>query len=360
MKKIFTIFMCAVMSIGIASAQYGPTKFTDNVTVGIKGGVSTSMTNFYKGVSPVIGIDLEKSITPWLGVGIDANTMIANPWGSNNPHTVFDVVNVNLLGKWNLRNTWNYDGTRKFFEPSVFAGIGWGNRTCSDFAPRNYVVNKVGADFDFNLGDEKAWGVRISPACVWGPVTNGKLNAKYGGFEITAGVIYHFKNKDGNRSYTKVTPRNQSEIDALNDKIKFLRGKTRDLAAENKALKVAIANETRKEPKVVTVTDTVYINLNTHEYFKVGSAKIVSKAAIRNLVNNLDKTKHYVILGYASEEGDYEYNLKLSEKRAENVYNAMIEYGFKPENLEFRGEGPTTKFSESDREANRVVVVKEQ
>jgi hypothetical protein len=38
----------------------------------------------------------------------------------------------------------------------------------------------------------------------------------------------------------------------------------------------------------------------------------------------------------------------------------MIEYGFKPENLEFRGEGPTTKFSESDREANRVVVVKEQ
>jgi outer membrane protein OmpA-like peptidoglycan-associated protein len=354
------IIMSAVMSISIASAQYGPTKFTDNITVGVKGGVATPMNDFFGGVSPIIGLQAEKYVTPWLGFAVDANTLIAAPYGSMNPHTAFDVVNINLLGKWNLRNTYNYDGTRKMFEPTVFAGFGWGHNTCSDMMPRNFMMAKTGVDFDFNLGKEKAWGIRVSPAVVWGPFNDGKLHKNNGGFEITAGVVYHFKNKDGNRAYTKVTPRSQAEIDALNSYITHLRRENVGLIKSNKKMRSIMEAQAKQAPKVVTVRDTVYVNLDTHEYFKVGSAEVLSQASIRTLARSMDNTKHYVVVGYASEEGSKEFNDKLSRRRAETVYNLLVKFGFPAENLEFRGEGPTTQFSTDDRNANRVVVVEQK
>ena len=358
MKKFLVFVFAFMICFGTTMAQYGPTKFTDNVTVGVKTGVSTSMTNFYSGVSPEFGIELEKYVTPWLGFAIDANTLINNPWGYANPHTAFDVVNVNLLGKMNILNLVNYSGQRNFFEPVIFGGIGWGHRTCSDFLNRNYMVTKVGAEMNFHLDNEKAWVLRVSPACVWGPVNDGKLNAKNGGFEVMIGVAYHFKNSDGNRAYTKITPRSQNEIDHLNAAICELVRERNILTKENKGLKRMVTDLSNRKPEVRI--DTVYINLNTYEYFKVGSSDIISMASIRQLASSMNKDNKYVIVGYASEEGNKEFNNKLSVRRAENVYNALIKFGFPKENLEFMGEGPTTQFSTTDRDANRVVVIEQK
>ena len=87
MKKIFLFIVACMLSFTVANAQYGPTKFTDNVTVEIRGGVSTSMTDFYKGVSPVVGVGVEKYVTPWLGFAIDANSeqvLCPHPIPANN------------------------------------------------------------------------------------------------------------------------------------------------------------------------------------------------------------------------------------------------------------------------------------
>lgn len=362
MKKFFMFLVACMLSFSVANAQYGPTRFTDNVTVEVRGGVSTSMTEFYKGVSPVVGVGVEKYVTPWLGFGIDANSLIANPWGSNNPHTAFDVVNVNLLSKVNVLNLVNYNGERKFFEPVVFAGIGWGHVTCSDAPIRNYMVSKAGVELNFHLDKERAWALRLSPAAVWGPVEGGKLDARNGGFEVTVGVAYHFKNKDGNRAYTKVTPRSQYEIDQLNAVIVELNQERGALRAENEKLREVaknLANDLEAEKKNVRV-DTVYVNLDTHEYFKVGSAEVISQASIRTLANSLDHSKHYVVVGYASEEGPKAFNDELSRRRAETVYKLLVKFGFPETNLEFKGAGPTTQFSTEDRDANRVVVVEQK
>lgn len=362
MKKIFTFFIAVMMVFATATAQYGPTKFTDNVTVEIKGGVTTPMSDFYGGVSPVVGFQVDKYITPWLGFGVDANTLIANPYGSNNPHTVFDLVNVNGLFKFNVRNMWNYDGTRKFFEPVVFTGLGWGHRTCSEFDNKNYMVFKSGVEMNFTLDKQKAWAVRVTPAVVWGPASDFKLNKHNGGFELTAGIVYRFKNKDGNRHYTKIRVYDQAEVDMLNTLLGETRNRCTELARENRKLRHVtnkLVQDLENEKGKVRV-DTVYVNLDTHEYFKVGSADVVSKASIRNLANSLDNTKHYVIVGYASEEGSKTFNDELSRHRAETVYNLLIKFGFPAENLEFKGDGPTTKFSTEDREANRVVVVEQK
>ena len=360
MKKIFMFFVACMLSFSVANAQYGPTRFTDNVTVEVRGGVSTSMNEFYKGISPVVGVGIEKYVTPWLGFGIDANTLIANPWGSNNPHTAFDVVNVNLLGKINVLNLVNYNGQRKFFEPVVFGGIGWGHVTCSNALNRNYMVSKAGVELNFHLDKERAWALRLSPSVAWGPVYDGKLDSRNGKFEVTVGVAYHFKNKDGNRHYTKITPRSQAEIDMLNAELAKLKQEITALSNENQKIHEIVVNQTNIIENVKVRVDTVYVNLNTHEYFKVGSAKVISQASIRTLANSLDHSKHYIVVGYASEEGSKEFNDELSRRRAETVYNLLIKFGFPVENLEYKGEGPTTRFSSKYRDANRVVVVKQK
>lgn len=55
MKKIFMFLVVCMLSFSAANAQYGPTKFTDNTSVTVKGGVSTEMTDMFYGVSPVVG-----------------------------------------------------------------------------------------------------------------------------------------------------------------------------------------------------------------------------------------------------------------------------------------------------------------
>lgn len=360
-----------MMLIGVANAQNEPAKFTDNITLELRGGVSTQLTDMYMGVSPVVGVGIEKYVSPWLGFAIDANTLISNPWGSANPHTAFDVLNANILGKVNVLNIFNYNEKRRFFEPVLFAGVGVGHRTCSEYITdvntrdnyvygKNYLVTKTGAEFNFNVGKEREWAIRVTPAVIWGPCHNAQLNAKNGGFEVTVGLAYHFKNSNGKRVYTRVIPRNQQEVDQLGALIAELNYERGQLKKANRALVRKVAELEAREPEIVTQTDTVYVNLNSHSYFKAGSATIASMAEIRNLAKTLDKTKHYVVVGYASEEGSKEYNDNLSKKRAENIYNALIKFGFPEGNLSFKGEGPTTQFSTSERDANRVVVVEQK
>ena len=77
---------------------------------------------------------------------------------------------------------------------------------------KNYAVSKAGVELNFNLDKEKAWGVRISPAVVWGPVECGRLDARTGEFEITAGITYHFKGSNGKRYFTKARLYDYDEV----------------------------------------------------------------------------------------------------------------------------------------------------
>jgi outer membrane protein OmpA-like peptidoglycan-associated protein len=111
----------------------------------------------------------------------------------------------------------------------------------------------------------------------------------------------------------------------------------------------------RRKPEVIR--DTVYMNLNSKVFFNAGSAEITSKAAVRDLAAQLKTNTNYVVTGYASEEGATEYNQTLSENRAKNLMNMLVEYGVNPDNVTFVGKGETTQFSATDRSQNRVAVV---
>ena len=64
-----------------------------------------------------------------------------------------------------------------------------------------------------------------------------------------------------------------------------------------------------------------------------------------------------MVLGYASQEGDSEYNSQLSLKRAEVVKKELVDMGVNSEQLFVVGKGETTQFSEECLEMNRVVEI---
>ena len=336
MKKFILIFVAMFMFATSMFAQEqtnytGSSKFTDNVSVTVQGGVLTSFDNFYSGhtaMAPIALVGVDKYVNPWFGVGVEARTLIGTGNGSYNTKTVFDWVNLSGYAKFNVLNMFNYNGERRTFEPVVYTGLGWGHSTAC--LHTNQATYRAGVELNLNLGKEKAWGIVLNPSVVWGGMTDYKLNKHNGSFEVTAGVVYHFKTSNGTRTFAKPRLYSQSEIDALNARIKEL--DSRPVAVK----------------EVINTNSTASINVVEKTYI-VTFAK--SKADLTNAAKaNLDKiTGTVVIEASASPEGTTKFNQKLSEDRA----NAVKSY------LESRGVKVTkaTGLGVVGNESNRIAII---
>ena len=336
MKKFILIFVAmftfATSMFAQEQTNYtGSSKFTDNVSVTVQGGVLTSFDNFYSGhtaMAPIALVGVDKYVNPWFGVGVEARTLIGTGNGSYNTKTTFDWVNLSGYAKFNVLNMFNYNGERRTFEPVVYTGLGWGHSTAC--LHTNQATYRAGVELNLNLGKEKAWGIVLNPSVVWGGITDYKLNKHNGSFEVTAGVVYHFKTSNGTRTFAKPRLYSQSEIDALNARIKEL--DSRPVAVK----------------EVINTNSTASVNVVEKTYI-VTFAK--SKADLTNAAKaNLDKiTGTVVIEASASPEGTTKFNQKLSEDRA----NAVKSY------LESRGVKviKATGLGVVGNESNRIAIV---
>lgn len=320
MKKfIFMLIAMFIFAIGSINAQTqndyaGSSKFTDNVSVTLQGGVLTSFNNFYSGhtaMAPIVLVGADKYVTPWLGFGIEGRTLVGTGHGSYNTYTTFDYVNVSGLAKVNLANAFKFDGTRKFFEPVVYTGIGWGHQTASyGYNHNNWMTYRAGAEFNFNLGEDRAWGIVVNPSVVWNGIYNGKLIKNNGSFEITAGIVYRFKNSNGKRSFAKAHLYDAAEIAALNKKINELESR-----------KPEVIEKIVEKP---VVGSTVFV-----APFKFNSSVLSDKC--KSVLDNITEGTTVVIDAYASSEpkSSEKYNTKLSVERANAVKKYLESRGVK-------------------------------
>lgn len=174
------------------------------------------------------GLDLTKQITPGFGLGLEY-LVAHNTTGGGN---AFDSQNLSLLGKFNLSNLFcGYNGKPRLFEVEAVAGVGWGH----DFYPTregedgNYLTTKYGLNFNFNVGEAKAWTIGIKPAIVYNMNNEGhriqpSYNVNRSAMEFLVGVTYHFKNSNNGKNYmTLQRAYDQAEVDGLNAKINDLR-----------------------------------------------------------------------------------------------------------------------------------------
>ena len=316
------------------------------------------------------GIHIGKQLTPVIGVGVEGSAAVnTSSWkGHIHSSTAFDNSYVGVYGTADLFNLFGgYQCRVRPFNIEAVLGAGWGHDYFNDSADGmedfNYFVTKAGLNFNFNVTDN--FTIALKPYVAWnmgGRYNNGNVayNINHATFNLMAGINYRFG--DG---FKCVRPYDQAEVDALNAQINDLRGALDASVATNDALmaqSAVLANDLaacqNRKPEVVKEVANKY-NSVRFVFFKIGSSKITADQ-MPNVEMIADYMKHHpnakvVIKGYASKDGNYDFNIKLAQKRAESVKEALInKYKISAKRIVAEGEGIGNMFEEESW--NRVSI----
>ena len=370
MKKsiILLAFVLGAFTANAQSVVEG-TKFTDNWSVEVNAGAITPLTHsaFFKSMRPGLGVGFSKQLTPIFGLGFQGMGYI----NTTPSKTAFDVSDVSLLGKVNLMNLFaSYQGQPRLFEIEAVAGMGWLHYYVNGDGDQNSWSTRFGLNFNFNLGETKAWTLGIKPAIVYDmqgnfPETKSRFNANNAAFELTAGLTYHFKTSTGNHYFTKVKVYNQAEIDGLNSSINALRSevnnKDGELNTANRQINGLQKDLEECRTKVVPV-ETVVKTARVPESiitFRQGRSS-VDASQLPNVERVASYMKKYpyskvIIKGYASPEGSVEVNARIAAARAEAVKTILVnKYKINASRITAEGQGVGDMFTEPDW--NRVSI----
>lgn len=371
MKKFIAVIVACLTCSGIyAQRAYEGANLGDNWSIGIHAGVTTPLTHsaFFPNMRATWELGIGKQLTPFFGMGVEAMTSI-NTTASK---TAFDNTNVSLLTSVNLSNLFaGYWGTPRLFEIETVAGLGWLHYAQNGDGDRNSISSKLGLNFNFNLGEAKAWTIGIKPALVYDLNACGErnvgFNANRAAWEITAGLKYHFRCSNGKHHISFAKLYDQAEVDALNEQVNNLRQTNVDQEAEltaanqrNAELEQQLADCKNQGP--VIVTDTITNHKKTLESvvtFRQGGVSVVASQTpnverIATYLKNHEKAT-VSIKGYASPEGKAEVNARIAQQRADAVKSLLVKrYKIAEKRITAEGQGVGNMFEEPDW--NRVSI----
>lgn len=371
MKKFIAVTVACLTCSGIyAQRAYEGANLGDNWSIGIHAGVTTPLTHsaFFPNMRATWGLGIGKQLTPFFGMGVEAMTSI-NTTASK---TAFDNTNVSLLTSVNLSNLFaGYWGTPRLFEIETVAGLGWLHYAQNGDGDRNSISSKLGLNFNFNLGEAKAWTIGIKPALVYDLNACGErnvgFNANWAAWEITAGLKYHFRCSNGKHHISFAKLYDQAEVDALNEQVNNLKQTNVDQEAEltaanqrNAELEQQLADCKNQGP--VIVTDTITSHKKTLESvvtFRQGGVSVVASQTpnverIATYLKNHEKAT-VSIKGYASPEGKAEVNARIAQQRADAVKSLLVKrYKIAENRITAEGQGVGNMFEEPDW--NRVSI----
>ncbi len=377
MKKFLSVIaMGAIVLSANAQKSVQGSRFFDNWSIGLVGGgiVPTTHSDYIKDVRATYGVEVGKQITPVLGFGVQ---FLANN-NTTASQTIFDQHNLSLLGKINFSNWFcGYNGTPRLFEVEGVLGLGWQHNYNHNYAgvkgvcdDTNCMTGKAGFNFNFNVGEAKAWTVSIKPSIVYNLTGAQKsypeFNVNKSAIEVLAGVTYHFKNHSNGKHYmTLVKAYDQAEVDGLNAKINDLRSQVNDkdsqiakLGADNRDLQQQLNDCRNQKPAVQTVTKST-ASLEQTVTFRQGKS-VVDASQLPNVERVATFLKNHKnstvdIKGYASPEGSAEINAKIAKARAEAVKTILVnKYKIAANRINAEGQGVGNMFSEDDW--NRVSI----
>lgn len=384
MKKILLTATLAIIALASqAQVTVEGSKFTDNWSAGFKGGMVTPMRNhaFFGCARGAFGVNLQKQVIPSIGIGLEGEwSFNTSSWYDNaKSWNAIDHQYVGVYAAINLMNAFGgYTGAPRFFETELVAGTGWiHSYSQSQIGDGNSWGNKLGLNFNFNLGESKAWTLGIKPAILWNMgakdvyvagnlnSVSSRYNINAAAFELFAGITYHFKNSNGTHSFVLAKLYDQTLIDVLNDQVNTLRNDIASCNASNAALENQISNlqaeldACNRRPPVV---EKIGEDLNNVRYifFQLSSSyiqanqkpnlELISKA----FANNPGAT--ISVKGYASPEGSKSFNERLSTRRAEAVKKALSkQYNINPDIISAEGMGIGDMFSVPSW--NRVAII---
>lgn len=376
MKKLGLLFAAAAMAVSVNAQTVTESKTFDNFYIGINGGaqVKTTGESWMNNLNSNAGLRIGRWFTPVFGLAAEGNVYFNDHCGEHGfpqSKTLARYMNVGLIGTVNLSNWFaGYKGEPRLFEVVPVFGFGWGHTFGTAAGDNekelNALTSKAGIDFTFNLGKAKAWQVYVEPSMNWALNGYGYEGVAYdinkSAFQLNAGIVYKFKNSNGSHNFTIAQLRDQNEIDGLNSQINSLRGdlnnKDAQLSAKDKQIKDLqnALDECNKKPKYVKPATAT--NLQPTVLFRQGKA-VVDKSQMPNIELIAQYMKNHAdakveIKGYASPEGNKDFNQALSQKRADAVKNVLVKkYKIATDRLTTKGMGATDKLFKQV-EFNRV------
>lgn len=369
----------------------------DNIYISIGGGIQSTTnpdTKFGKAITPLINVSVGKWINPIWGFrgqvyGWESKMKLAYPFEVvNGPETKRseNYVGLNLDGMMNLTNLFCGYKPGRVFELNFFIGpsmnitknyknwhivadesmvpdpstggaqiittVNPSESSVENHETRCLVGASLGLGAKFNINPK--WAIDLEArGQVTPPILGAYSSAKTEGYiHINAGVSYTF----GGKKFVSCS----SKIDqsAINDELNKYREELAQAQSDLADAKNAMANA---KPVVQEVEKEVSVAGPRAVFFKIGSAKIDDygmvnvKLAAKILKENPDKK--YKIAGYCDQStGSVKRNQELSEKRAQAVYDALINEGVDKSQLELIGHGGTPNMFDKDS-LNRVVIM---
>ena len=380
----------AVTANAQTKEKYVNEKASDNIFVSVTGGISMTNSGKSEGKfgspAPHITVSVGKWFTPVWAVRAQGGLWRSNFdtfWskgtigdngqlmGSDNSYHK-NVGQLRLDAMFNISNAiWGYNPDR-LFNLSVFAGPGltiakgngafevvtnetsgtWYKKLAGDNGAGAYINGSVGLQGKFNVN--KYWDIDVEARGELASSYLGYLSSSrtVGGLYFGVGATYTF----GGKKFVPYT--SKVDIDALNAEINKYRSELEQAQTDLASAKNAAANV---EPEVREVVKEVQVAGPRAIFFKIGSArlddygKVNIKLAAKILKENPDKK--YKVAGYADKAtGSASWNQKLSEKRAQVVYDALIAEGVDKDQLELVGFGGTENMFGKNF-LNRVVIL---
>ena len=362
MKKtiLLSVFALGVLTMNAQTEVVEGGGFWDNWFMGYRSGATMKMSGapFIKSARPVFGLSIGKQWTPILGTEIQGLGYI-NTTGSK---TLFDASEVALITNMNLMNLFGgYEGTPRVFEIETATGFGWLHHYMNGPGDTNDLSARVGLNLNFNLGESKAWTFGIRPALVYNltgnfPQEKLAFDKDRARFEVLVGFTYHFANSDGQRHFAMATVTDPLVLAAMNEEINVLREtvEAQEAAIVASAIEIAdlqssldecqTAAKQSAQPAVTNILESI-VSFPFNESVVQPSQMPTIERVASYLKDN--PSVNVVINGYASPEGTEEYNLKLSQRRADAMKDILVgKYGIDASRIEAIGHGIGDIFSE--------------
>lgn len=376
-KKLLALSAILFTSSAIyAGEPYVSPSFDQGWSFGIDGGATTPLKNhaFFGDMRGWVGAHLQKQISPAFGLGVESYWGVnTSSWSGRRHAPAFDNSYTGVYGAVDLPTL--FGGMRcggRLFGMELAAGAGFGHEYDNDGAnntgpkDRNYFATKAGLNFNFNVNNHITLSVR--PAVIWNMTgtegapldveqTSAAYTARNATFNITAGVAYRF-----GRGIQCASNLASEEIDALNGKVNSMRAelasaigllKAEELRTDDLQSQLRNCRESLREVSADNMESILYV------YYELAQSNIrESQQPIVEMIASYLKSNpeaKVIVKGYASKEGELEFNERLSADRAESV-KSMLEskYGIASDRIKAEGCGILEQFKELSW--NRVAI----
>lgn len=332
MKKIFMIICAMLMAITMnaqTQTNYtGYTKTFDNVWVGVTGGVQTNAHDFNTPQGAIVGLQVNKDITPVWGFTLEANVGFNNTANWLHPEQthvhnglIVDNVSAFVDTRVNFSNLFcGYKGQRRFFELEGVAGVGYGHGFYKTADANGVIVDehnndilvKAGLNAYFNVSD--AVGIVLRPAIIYGVTGNEHgygIDCRNAVGQVELGLVYRFKTSNTVRHMEKAVLYDAAEVARLNARI-----------AELEARKPAVVEKVVEKVVTVDAADATYAVT-----FAQNKAELTDAA--KAILDKVPTDATVDVAGSTSPEGTVTRNTKLAVERAQAVADYLKARGVK-------------------------------